>query len=151
MKTPDLTAGIDYYLYTDGSGHTDKIGGSCAVVFNCATQEEKIIVSGRNYTTVPRQEFFALLLGLEYIQSTNSFSGQTIHWYSDCESLVQSVNREYSRSSNKDLWHLFDFYERDYEIIAEHIEREDERMIEADTHASSMRQILKEYLYAITE
>ena len=150
MEEPN-EEGADYVLFTDGSGHTDKIGASCAIVYNCELEMFRTIVSGRNHTTVPRQEHLALLLGLEYINTTDSFTGKTIKWYSDCEALVRSVNREYGRNSNKDLWHQFAYYENDYDIQGEHISRDDDRMTQADIHASSVRQILKEYLFAITE
>jgi ribonuclease HI len=143
--------GYDYIIFTDGSGHTDKIGASCSIIYNCELDIYRTVVSGRNHTTVPRQEFIALLQALEYINNTDTFTGKCIKWYSDCEALVKSVSREYSRNSNKDLWHMFAYYESEYDIDAEHVVRESEFMQQADLHASSVRQILKDYLFAITE
>jgi ribonuclease HI len=142
---------VDYYLFTDGSGYTDGIGGSCAVIHNVAEDETQTVIAAKSKTTVPREEMQALLNGLAHIYNNDKRTGLCIRWFSDCEALVKSVNNEYGRGKNKDQWCAFDFYEQRYDIEANHVLRDNDipYMSIADLHASSMRQWLKSYIESI--
>ena len=74
-----------------------------------------------------------------------------VYWFGDNESLVKGVQRHYKdRRKHADLWHMLEFFEDRYSIVAEQIPRTDPRIAEADLHASACRVIMKNYIDGIT-
>jgi len=138
---------FQYYFFTDGSGWTDGFGGYSGVILNTTTFEITILLGGQNRTTVPRQEFKALLECLEHIHKVDSRRGLDICHYSDCEALVKSIRCENGKESNHDLWHFFEYFERYYTIETNHVKRTNEilYMQIADLHASAQREQIKTY------
>lgn len=147
----DFKTDVDYYIFTDGSGYTDGIGGNCAIVYNVATKETNTLISSNTKTTVPREEFKGILNGLAFINGNDPRMGLQIRWYSDAQSLVLSARLEQGRKSNKDLWCQFEYYESKFEIEPIHVLRTNDipYMSIADLHASSMRELMKEYIQMI--
>lgn len=148
---------VDYLLYTDGSGYTDKIGGWCFYLKDLEPIDKKNDVfdamGGTTFTSVYRMEFTALLEGLRQIQFLNEAKGlkdATVEWFSDNSSLVDVIAKEgHSKSKDiKDLWKLYKYYvTQGIEVKGNYISRDNVNIYHnlADLHASTVRVILKEY------
>lgn len=139
----------DYYFFTDGSGHKDKIGGFCGIIYDVNKKQQYTVFGGQTETTTFRQEFKALLECFQFIFQNDKRKNLIINHYTDSESLSKSVNNEYGRNSNLDLWYLFSFFEQYYHLTTNYVSRNTPCIQLADTHASFMRETIKQYKEAI--
>lgn len=137
----------DYYIITDGSGYTDGLGGFACCIVETQNYVATVIYGGQTSTSVPRQEFKALLEALQFIYQSDKRVNLTITHYSDCEALTKCIGNDYKRSSNTDLWAFFEFFEQYYSVDSNYIPRDTnmEALKLCDLHASSMRELLKHY------
>jgi hypothetical protein len=104
-----------------------------------------------------RAEFMALLMGLHGMMLTMSWDNKsklrmleaipaTVVWFSDRESLVGSVNRDFKRGTQPDLWAQLEWYEQYIDIRAVHVKRETFAwQCKTDILASEARVLIKEY------
>jgi len=146
----DIAQCREFWLWTDGSGHEDGIGGHSAQLFDDAGKEVALIMSGCTASSVYREEFKGLLAGLEIIHRNSAIVGLTVNWYGDNKSLVDGVLQlNMDRRKHGDLWYMFEYYEERYDIIATHVPRTHKMMQTVDLHASTMRKILKYYIDGI--
>jgi ribonuclease HI len=116
----------DFAVYTDGSGHADGFGGAGCLVLASGLSQGVKLACARNHTSTARMEHEALLLGLEYICSTEKLYSRltsyevvkkpTVFWLSDREDLVLSTAGIYQRKHNLDLWHRTAWYEKVLDI-----------------------------------
>ncbi len=159
-----MTTEPDFYLYTDGSGHTDGFGGWAALILSTRHNVYSQLMAGHSATTVARAEFHALLDGLQFILETMKWESPleierlerepaTVLWNSDREDLVRSVTRDaegnpiYRRKASPDLWARFAFYERLFQIEAQHTPRETNPYHNiVDRFASDARVLIKDYV-----
>jgi len=148
---PPATA-HNFLLYTDGSGHQDKYGGSASLVIENATGE-RFTTSAANYgTTVSRAEFEGLLSGLQSILEYNGKlqDRPTVAWYSDRESLVLAVHGFYRRKAEPDLWARFQYYETLFSITPLFVPRSTDPLHDVvDRMASEGRIMMKEYIESV--
>ena len=143
---------FDFLLFTDGSGHQDQLGGWCATAVSFLPGSGKrTVMGGANNLTVDRAEMTALIEGL-YLVSTLVEEAKLgrhpiVWWYSDRESLVKSMTREYRRKNSQDLWTRIEFFEMRMKIQPHFITRETQwpDFAMCDLHASSMRIIVRDY------
>lgn len=141
---------IDYYIFTDGSGHKDGVGGWAAYILNTQTLSSNLIYGGQNKTTTYRQEFKALLEALQFLFQNDDNKNLQIEHYTDSESLNKGIRNEYSRRNrNIDLWNFYEFFEIYYFIESNHVNRDVSAIEKVDLHASSMREIIKQYTQSI--
>ena len=119
---------FDYQLWTDGSGHSDGYGAAASVWQHCHGDTD--VVFSANYgQTVARNEFMALLDGLQSLlthalaqkgkimdmpkNAVSVLTGAdriTAAWFTDRQNLALSTvfnednNPVYARNTEKDLW-----------------------------------------------
>lgn len=157
---------VDFTLWTDGSGHSDGVGGICCVVKDQDQRGVRMAIAAMSESSVDRCEFMALIEGLRLVMemwranplawtySETEQYGRTlkiprIKWYSDRESLVLSVKGVYDRSNCEDLWAAFAWYESRIDLNANHITEpvteEMPEFVECDLQSSTMRVMLKNY------
>ena len=138
---------FDYKLWTDGSGHEDGYGATAAV-WRARDGAMDTAVSGNYGQTVNRNEFAALLDGIQSIVShrirtlgetqelpkipINVLSGAdraTIAWYTDRQSLAlmlvfdEHLRPIYKRTHERDLWARYAFFARHVCIVPYYRER----------------------------
>lgn len=104
-----------------------------------------------------RSEFMALLIGLQSILDDMDWNNGPrlkamsvipvkVAWYSDRESLVKSVNNEYGRKAQPDLWHWLGWYEQYFNVHGIHVKRETNPLQSlTDRLASEARIVIKDY------
>lgn len=152
----------EFDLYTDGScSSKDGLGGYCANLIDNRTGERYSVFGSSNLTSVPRQEFTALLHGLELIfeimdwgreknAARGSVTGLTIGWYCDREDLVKSVDQRrtgYKRRATPDLWRRLEYFEQYVRIIPIKVPRNTLAFQHlADIIAGENRQFVKGYV-----
>lgn len=162
--TAASSAPVDVYLYTDGSGHQDGYGGSGSLAIGPALNIYATRMAGFKGTSVERAEFEALLMGCQSILEAGGFDDHNgrerlkraplrVKWFSDRESLVQSVTRGpdgvplYRRKASPDLWARFSFYEQLFEFIPVFVPRETSEFHSiCDRFASDARALIKDYM-----
>lgn len=138
---------FDYELWTDGSGHHDGYGAA-ASIWRHRDGVEDICVQANYGQTVARNEFMALLDGLQAILShavglaatmretpknplllLSGADRPTIAWYTDRQNLALSlVYRDdhqpvYARNTERDLWARYAFMSRHCAIVPYYAER----------------------------
>jgi ribonuclease HI len=168
-QPPDLKrllltpAGKDFALYTDGSGHADGFGGHAVLCVSEKYHKFFVRSAGVYGTTTERQEFEALLSGLQGIMDVMDWNNHAAHdmlqhmkasvfWLSDREALVGCVRREngkplFRRRTCLDLWARFDFYEHYFDIEAVHRNRNDNPyQALTDQVSSESRDLMKDYI-----
>ena len=153
MKTkhnvPELP-GIDYCIFSDGSGYKDYFGGFCAHILDIKTGDVVAVLGGQNETTTFRQEFKAVLEALSFIYQKRKFEKKlNIKIYSDAQALVGVLTGENELSPHlSDLWQWFTFFESEYVILPEYVTRENDFPLfqKSDLHASAMRVVVKDYI-----
>lgn len=126
----------DYVVTSDGSGwYVDRIGAWAAIVTSWKDPRCRRIVScgGSTHTETGRAEFIAMLTAMHSIVETIGLeedSGTmgrmemdkpTLHIISDRENIVNIINGVNEAHKNLDLWYQFSWYQRYFEISAEHI------------------------------
>lgn len=150
----------DFCLFTDGSGHTDGLGGWCCLLTDPDRTKTLFKVGAASGSSVDSMEFTALLEGLALCDEHQEFwlgkpmrrlgAKPTILWCSDRESLVMSAQGKYARSNLPAFWLQFAYYENRFTIVPMHVNRELEAEIPefrfCDLHASTMREVLKGYM-----
>jgi len=148
----------DFLLYTDGSGYQDGFSGFCSTFVSQIQNQpgRGTRMGSMSGSTVDRAEMTALLEGLqaiwEFLETIPKYNlpgrKPTIHWYTDRESLALSVSGEYKRSSSMDLWKRFAWYEEQFDITPQWVERETDfpEFKACDLHASTNRVIIKNYI-----
>ena len=152
----------EFSLYTDGScSSRDGLGGYNAILLDNRTHERYALFGSSNYTSVPRQEFLALLHGLQRIfellewktekdAAKGAVSGISVKWFCDREDLVLSVDQKrsgYKRRKCRDLWYQFEYYEKFIRVIAVKVPRNtDPYQTLADRVAGEQRELQKGYL-----
>jgi hypothetical protein len=168
QQNPDAEASstpqVDVYLYTDGSGHQDGYGGSGSLAIGPALNIYATRMAGFKGTSVERAEFEALLMGCQSILEAGGFDDHNgrerlrrtplrVQWFSDRESLVQSVTRGpdgapvYRRKASPDLWARFAFYEQLFEFLPVFVPRETSQFHSiCDRFASDARALIKDYM-----
>lgn len=114
-------------------------------------------ISSYTGTSTDRAEFLALLHGLDSILEEMKWKDKMrlqsmtvipikVLWFSDRESLVKSVNKEYGRKAQPDLWSWFEWFERHFMIHGVHVKRETNHMQNmTDRLASEARILIKSY------
>lgn len=158
--TQSPTGLFDFYIYSDGSGHySDRVGGYGAIICSPVHDECKHIASfgcGTHMET-GRAEFMAVMSALHAIlelkgwerksaRSVLSSNKPTVLITSDRLDLVGSINKEFRRESNADLWAQFEWYEQYLDIKATHVKRDTQPTQRvADILASELRIVLLEY------
>lgn len=122
-------------LYTDGSCyHKDKIGGCSSVVSSRVFGVFEITKLASTHTTVERMELEGLMAGLQAFLETTGLKHRkklptirvapvTVFWLTDRLNLCKSVNKEYPRTANGDMWARMEWYERYFKINGFHAER----------------------------
>ena len=98
-------------VYTDGSciGNPGPGGWGFLLVEGEKTATQKIIFSDSGYdfdTTNNRMEMSAFLEAIKYL--SKNFSSQHVQIFSDSNLLVQSINQNWKRKANQDLWQQID-------------------------------------------
>lgn len=155
----------DFIIYTDGSSHTDKIGGFGAIVVSTKYPQAAYIPVAGACTNIgtDRAEFMAVLSGLWSIVDTMGWDRTkyiltlkeeqpSILVYTDREDLAGSINGVFRRHRNQDLWNQFIWFESHFNIKAKHVKRETVSVqSSADKIASEMRIVLKEFINVQTE
>lgn len=92
-------------IYTDGSSLGNPgPGGYCSIILQAA--KEKIIKGGEKYTTNNRMEMMAMITALEWVKKNTPAAN--IQLYSDSNLLIQSLNKNWKRKKNLDLWQRLD-------------------------------------------
>lgn len=155
---------IDYFLYTDGSGHQDGYGGWSSLLVSDKHNIYDLRMTACKGTTTDRAEFEALLSGLQTIvdfhkldidRDFESFRQNRpgLLWTSDRQSLVGSVQRDADgnpvnrRRKMLDLWARFAFYEPLFSIHARYIPRESNPYQSiTDVMASDGRVLIKNFM-----
>jgi len=147
----------EFVVFTDGAGYQDGYGGSAAIVASARHGKMFHRVLAATGTSVDRSEFVALLIGLRAILDEMCWTSDVrlkamsvipvkVLWYSDRESLVKSVNGEYGRKAQPDLWHLFAWYERYFQVHAVHVPRKTNSLQDVtDRMASEARIVIKDF------
>lgn len=150
----------DFYIHSDGSGHLDHLGGFGAVVSSVrySPLAYEPVAGCCTQTETGRAEFLAILSALHAIVDVMQWdktsqlqslmmSRPAVKIFSDREDLVGSINKVYSRKRNGDLWQQFAWYERIFQIDAQHVKRATDATHDiADTVASEMRLVLWDYM-----
>jgi len=148
----------DIEIYTDGSGHINGFGGWAAYITTPDRTRKDFRMGGASRTSVDRMEFTAFLEGLqgamEMAQEMPEWRDEgwcpAVLWYSDRESLVNSVLKTYARSNCPDLWDRFAFYEGQLLItpkfVTEEIFAHSAEFREVDLQSSVNYQMIKAYL-----
>lgn len=141
----------EYVIYTDGSCyHKNNSGGYATIVISIFDGNHLTVAGSSTNTTVARMEFLAMLDGLEII--LEDFTKEAMrkphedeimaYWFSDREDLVKSVNGEYKRKVNQDLWARFDYYNSFIKIKAQFVPRATHKLnIICDKVAGTMRKL----------
>lgn len=97
-------------IYTDGSSLGNPgPGGYSALILDRKT--EKIIKGGEKYTTNNRMEMMAIITALEWVKKNTPAAN--IQLYSDSNLLIQSLNKNWKRKKNLDLWQRLDAARKD--------------------------------------
>lgn len=161
-----MTDNYDFCLVTDGSGYLEHAGGWAAILTSSIFPKCRYVPSCGccTHTETGRAEFLAILTGLhtivelmEYEASTQRLLDlemirPTVHILSDREDLVKSINGEYNRNKNLDLWAQFSWYEQHFDITAEHSRRNvTPAQVQVDTIASTLRLVLIDYVQNQTD
>lgn len=149
----------DFLIIGDGSGFTDHLGGFGAVVISSKhpklTYERAFGCS--THTETGRSEFKALLDAMHAIidkcdlEHTSNLemlerNKPVIYLLSDRQDLIGSILRIYKRRTNKDLWAMFEWYEKYFTIKAAHIPRDTFSIHKSvDAIASEMRMVLIDF------
>lgn len=149
---------IDIEIYTDGSGHKNGFGGWAAFIATPDRVFKDFRMGTANGTSVDRMEFTALLEGLQGAWEMSEKMPQKhlgewkpgVRWFTDRESLLNSVKRIYDRSNCQDLWNRFVFYEKRMDIDAKFVTDEMIKTMpefrEVDLQSSTGYQMLKSYM-----
>lgn len=144
-------------MFTDGAGYQDGYGGSASLVTSAKHGKYFHRISAYTGTSTDRTEFMALIHGLQSIMEEMKWTDKLrlrsmelipiqVLWYSDRESLVKSVNREYGRKAQPDLWAWFDWFERHFKVFGVHVKRETNHLQNlTDRLASEARILIKDY------
>ncbi len=155
----------DFIIYSDGSSHTDEIGGFGAIVSSPVYSNAAYVpVAGAcTNTHTARAEFLAILSGLWAIVDTMGWDHSKfiatlrkerpkVLILTDREDLAGSINKVFRRHRNRDLWNQFSWYENHFSIEAKHVKRDTvPAQSAADKIASEMRIVLKEFVKIQTE
>ena len=154
MTKPDIE------IYTDGSGHVNGFGGWAAFIATPDRTHKDFRIGSANGTSVDRMEFTALLEGLQgaYEMLDRLLQSRfddpkwkpNISWFTDRESLLNSVKRIYGRSNCLDLWARFQFYESRMIItgnfVTEEMVMKMPEFREVDLQSSTEYQQIKNYM-----
>jgi len=153
-----MTDNYDIEIYTDGSGHINGFGGWAAFITTPDRIKKDFRMGSACCTSVDRMEFTALLEGLqgawEMVMQRPEYMDPdwkpNILWFSDRESLVNSVKGIYGRTNCPDLWQRFDFYEANMIInprfVTEEIKKTLVEFKEVDLQSSVGYQMIKNYI-----
>ena len=146
---------FDFFLYTDGAGYQDGFGGHAALLIRAHDGAMRTVVGGSNATTVARQEFEALLCGLQALiemQGPAKDAQPKVSWTTDRESLALSVWRKsdgqpfYGRKACPDLWARFKWYEDRIDVTPFWVKRETHPLQDIpDRLSSEFRVVTKEW------
>jgi len=154
LKSPLIP---DFYLSTDGAGYDGDYGGAAS--YGISPKHNKIFhrVAGYSGVSTDRAEFLALLNGLHGVMSELNWfvkarllklqdrPGQVV-WFTDRASLAGSVNKEFSRKNQPDLWPQFNWYERYIIVHAVHVKRDTlSWQCKTDILASEARVLMRDY------
>ena len=149
--------GVDYHLFTDGSGHVDGYGGWACLLEDTDRRPLAFRMGCVIGSTVDRMEMTAILEGLQLVtehrgplaspHSKVRIRRAVVVLTSDRENLVKSIMGEYGRENSPDLWARFSCYEQQLTIRAQHVGRNARiaQMDMVDLHASSGRIIAVNY------
>lgn len=90
----------NYMIYTDGGCAINPggPGGCAAVIINTETGEYKTLSEGYVSTTNNRMEMQAVILALNAVDAKN------LTVYSDSTYVIKTMNGQFSKKKNKDLW-----------------------------------------------
>lgn len=90
----------NYIIYTDGGCAINPggPGGCAAVIINTETGEYKTLSEGYVSTTNNRMEMQAIILALNAVDVKN------LTVYSDSTYVIKTMNGQFSKKKNKDLW-----------------------------------------------
>ena len=90
----------NYIIYTDGGCAINPggPGGCAAVIINTETGEYKTLSEGYVSTTNNRMEMQAIILALNAVDAKN------LTVYSDSTYVIKTMNGQFSKKKNKDLW-----------------------------------------------
>lgn len=149
----------DFLIIGDGSGYLDHLGGFGAVTISSKhpklTYERSFGCS--THAETGRAEFMALLTAMHAIIETCDLEHSSklellearkpvIYLLSDRMDLVGSILKLYRRKTNRDLWAMFEWYEKYFTIKAAHIPRDTFDIHKAvDAIASEMRMVLLDF------
>lgn len=139
----------EYFVISDGSGHPAQKAGGCSASIIDQDLNVHPLILAHSHTTVTRMEFTGLLESLALIQQMPDFyAGARVLWFCDHQSMVEMVNDRMQAKANEDLWVLFDYYCMNLTVEAKHIPRDNRNLFHnlADLHASTMREILLDYM-----
>lgn len=153
----------EYFLVSDGSGHSDGFAGAACIMFSPQRVFCDIRCGSWSGSNTERAEFEALLMGLQAILDQMQVgqkeieylkkSRPLVHWTTDRAQLVGSIVIDpdtqkpfWRRSTMPDLWARFDFYHEIFRITPFYLSRNSEawhRVV--DEVSSDMRILMKEY------
>lgn len=90
----------NYIIYTDGGCAINPggPGGCAAVIINTEAGEYKTLSEGYVSTTNNRMEMQAIILALNAVDAKN------LTVYSDSTYVIKTMNGQFSKKKNKDLW-----------------------------------------------
>lgn len=100
MKNQEKQNGVDYIVYTDGgcAVNPGDAGGCAAIVMELGCGELKEFCKGFVSTTNNRMEMMAVVMALEEIDQGH------VLVYSDSAYVVNTMNGQYVKKKNVDLW-----------------------------------------------
>ena len=108
VRLQNIQKSKTYEIYTDGAYRPSADQGGWAYV---VTQNNKIIRSnydGDKNTTNNRMEIMGALQAVEWINKGGIPTGSTVVIYTDSQYVWGTVNKNWKRNKNPDLWAMWD-------------------------------------------
>lgn len=105
FQQPNLSFEPDYILYTDGGCAINPggPGGYGSILIDNHTGEFQEFSAGYFASTNNRMEIMAVIAGMEHIEN-----GARVHLYADSQYVLRTINGEYQKKKNLDLWKRLD-------------------------------------------